>query len=461
MLRERKRIKSSFYMKWPRKSLVIPTLLLVLAWCAHHLIWDGDIDPPDTSDLLPTPEAVPDEENAYFPLDEAFQLLQMTYEEADALDEYLKGKKSMSEEVLGDLLARNQAVLDWLPAALERPRLRVPPSPPRSAKRDFISDSIYVLKLLRAKTRLALETSSLDSAVTGCELRIRFAERLVLQGRDGYMRIVGIHFGHGETLRDMQTICRHDMAIASQLRKLSDTVDQLRDRSYFILLSMKHGYLHFAHRLDQISNGAVDIHRIGTLGGGKLIPLPDGTPLFSYIYKPNYTKLAMADYTRTAIRKIGLPYASVATGDDRWVSFARDRFNFEMLWTKNNVVGAMSFAENSFFGDPFNDLDNECRLKCDTAGTMIMLACRLFELEKGRMPEKLEELVPDLLPAVPADPFDGKPMRYDSHRKIVYAVGPDLVDSGGSTNKVEKSIEGWTTAPWNHEDIVCEMGTKE
>ena len=114
------------HMKRPRKFLVILTVVLVVAWCTHYLIWGGDIDPPDTSDLLPPQERVPDEENAFFPLDEAFQLLQMTYEDGNALDEHLKGKKRLSAEALDDLLARNQAALDRLPAALERPRLRVP-----------------------------------------------------------------------------------------------------------------------------------------------------------------------------------------------------------------------------------------------------------------------------------------------------------------------------------------------
>ncbi|MFO1491512.1 MAG: hypothetical protein U1F77_13235 [Kiritimatiellia bacterium] len=445
-------------MKQPRKSLVISTILLVFAWCAHHLIWGGDIDPPDTSDLLPTPEVVPDEENAYFPLDEAFQLLQMTWEEGNALDEHLKGKKPMSAEALDDLLAKNQAALDRLPAALERPRLRVPPEPPRSAKPSFISNSLNVLRLLRAKTRLAIESSSLDSGVTACVLRMHFAERLVLQGRDGIMLIVGIDFGHRETLKDMRRMCRHPLATPEQLRTMASAIDQMGDRSPCILSAMQYEYLFFTRRLDKISNGTIDIHKLSDWGDGKLIPLPKGTPLCAYIFKPNYTKLAMADYTRMIIQNVGLYYSSWGKGEDQYAAFGLERINFKMLWTKSNVVGAMIFVESAIFGAPFGYLNRECALKCDAAGTRIMLACRLFELEKGRMPDKLEELVPELLPTVPADPFDGKPMRYDARRKVVYAVGPDLIDSGGSTNKVEKSIQGWTREPWNREDIVYPMG---
>ena len=51
----------------------------------------------------------------------------------------------------------------------------------------------------------------------------------------------------------------------------------------------------------------------------------------------------------------------------------------------------------------------------------------------GALPESLNDLVPAFLPAIPADPFDGKPLRY---RKLktgycVYSVGPNQRDDGG------------------------------
>jgi hypothetical protein len=43
---------------------------------------------------------------------------------------------------------------------------------------------------------------------------------------------------------------------------------------------------------------------------------------------------------------------------------------------------------------------------------MLKLAVRLHEAETGSVPDSLARLVPKYLPEVPADPFDGKPMRY-------------------------------------------------
>ena len=63
------------------------------------------------------------------------------------------------------------------------------------------------------------------------------------------------------------------------------------------------------------------------------------------------------------------------------------------------------------------------------------LAIRLYELDHGRRPETLDQLVPEYLPAVPIDPLaaDGRRMCYrpDADSPVVYSVGPDQADNGG------------------------------
>jgi hypothetical protein len=68
----------------------------------------------------------------------------------------------------------------------------------------------------------------------------------------------------------------------------------------------------------------------------------------------------------------------------------------------------------------------------DFDATAVWLAIKAYEMEKGKLPDSLKELVPMYLPEVPKDPFDGKPIRYSKEKKIIYSVGPDLIDSGGS-----------------------------
>lgn len=52
---------------------------------------------------------------------------------------------------------------------------------------------------------------------------------------------------------------------------------------------------------------------------------------------------------------------------------------------------------------------------------------------QGRLPENLAALVPEFLPQVPIDPFDGQPLRYHTLSKgyVIYSVGRDRHDDGG------------------------------
>ncbi len=63
----------------------------------------------------------------------------------------------------------------------------------------------------------------------------------------------------------------------------------------------------------------------------------------------------------------------------------------------------------------------------------LAIALRLYEFDHGEYPESLNTLVPQYLPVVPDDPFDGATMRY---RRIVagcvvYSVGENLIDDEG------------------------------
>ena len=59
----------------------------------------------------------------------------------------------------------------------------------------------------------------------------------------------------------------------------------------------------------------------------------------------------------------------------------------------------------------------------------------LYELDRGRRPRELVELVPDYLPTVPLDPMaaDDRPMSYlpNAKQPILYSVGENRTDDGG------------------------------
>jgi hypothetical protein len=84
-----------------------------------------------------------------------------------------------------------------------------------------------------------------------------------------------------------------------------------------------------------------------------------------------------------------------------------------------------------------------CAAKIRDAETA--LAVERYRLANGKLPSQLSDLVPTFLPAVPSDPFDGKPLRYKTLAKgyVVYSVGEDREDNGGA----EKNSKGVSYGP--------------
>lgn len=77
-------------------------------------------------------------------------------------------------------------------------------------------------------------------------------------------------------------------------------------------------------------------------------------------------------------------------------------------------------------------VEPEFRYRADRAATRTVLALRLYEIRKGRLPDSLRTLVDEkILEAVPVDPFSDKPLRYSRERRVVWSVGPNETDDGG------------------------------
>ena len=77
----------------------------------------------------------------------------------------------------------------------------------------------------------------------------------------------------------------------------------------------------------------------------------------------------------------------------------------------------------------------DLKMLAGTRSFRTALALERFRLDSGgSVPESLDALVPKYFPAVPLDPFDGKPLRYIRHGRgyVVYSVGENLTDEQGA-----------------------------
>ena len=126
------------------------------------------------------------------------------------------------------------------------------------------------------------------------------------------------------------------------------------------------------------------------------------------------------DLIATAARPDPERAAGFGTDFDRrydWVEGDRVR---NLVW--RYIPAATGFART--------ETDFRARLSCAVAA----VACERFRAAHGRWPAALAELTPELLPAVPIDPYTGEPILYRVHPDgaAVYSTGPDKTDDGAS-----------------------------
>jgi hypothetical protein len=108
------------------------------------------------------------------------------------------------------------------------------------------------------------------------------------------------------------------------------------------------------------------------------------------------------------------------------------------------MVDAVEAKDKELKQDPYfwvldhaycgNIARDDVRAKAEMRSAYTALAMERFHLAKGRWPDKLQELVPDYLSAVPIDPFDGAPLRLARKDSsiLVYSVSDDKEDQGGT-----------------------------
>ena len=103
----------------------------------------------------------------------------------------------------------------------------------------------------------------------------------------------------------------------------------------------------------------------------------------------------------------------------------------------------MPFRENWLAGHLMWDMRSLYRNHHKTVfcgrASRLRLAFEDFRLAKGRYPTELAELVPDCIAAVPLDPYDGEPIRYNAEHGYFWTPGPD----GTFDGKVDFAEDGY------------------
>ena len=132
-----------------------------------------------------------------------------------------------------------------------------------------------------------------------------------------------------------------------------------------------------------------------------------------YALKPNAILNEMGRRCRQFAEKI-----REATFDREYAKGEDPVFRHMMPFRENWLAGHLMWDMRSLYRN------HHKTVFCGRA-SRLRLAFEDFRLAKGRYPTELAELVPDCIAAVPPDPYDGQPIRYNAEHGYFWTPGPD------------------------------------
>jgi hypothetical protein len=424
------------------RALLLSLLVLVLG--VSGVLWFGshDIPPPDISDLLPPREVIPDAENAYPCFVAATNALYWSQYVSPGptvislnthVDAIFAGRTN-DDAFVSAILASNRVALAELDRGLARPHFE-PPEAKRYEDRDYALESA-MLTIVRLVNLSALQNQKgrrFDDSLQDITRLARLSKLILENHPTGYAFASYLRYA-------LHCLCGRSRALAfvpettpAQLEVLARQLPKLADLNAGYARASRVEFAFVVEYIDRFAAGAIPVGDLDNCmcdNPDNLLSLwglrgLNGKTVPSYFFQRNRTVALAAEHCRGYVLAAPLSYAwkerSEAWSED---GLPCSRWKF----VHRNSLGVA--LENNFLGSslPFWDL----RLECDLSGTRLVLACNAYRKTSEEWPPTLEALVPRFLDAVPCDPYDGERFRYSRERAIVYAVGVDLRDQGGS-----------------------------
>ena len=227
----------------------------------------------------------------------------------------------------------------------------------------------------------------------------------------------------------IQKLVRESNMKSSYYRNLADQLQLFADNSSGLLKSFKrqytverttiHGFLEKAfEETPEYKKKTREYKKILTEFYKHTWPM-------RFLFNESATIKELAEFYRQEIKNIYGPYSEIKHKEiyrpPSWVN-----------WATGNIIGKMLFALTPSWGRLIND-----KFESDAQYNLIKVLLALKEnlADNHKLPDRLEDLVPNYLNDIPRDPFDGNSIRYSKTGKKIYSVFSDGKDDGGDEEK--------------------------
>ena len=416
-----------------RTKVILICVGVPVALVAAGAIWiaiaSRDIPPPDFSDLAFPFQNIPAEANAHTWFQAAGSNVVWGERERSVYDRYRNGGTAEVAEVEA-ILATNAPALALLRRGLACTACQPPLVTNTATLGDITISSLFgAARVLSLERRGRLRNGNTVGAVGDCLDLLRYGDLKTRQAT------CLIHYLVAQAVVAMGVGGSTDMVASN---RLDDASLQILDNALRNLdlgrtglpNAMRGEFLSYAGRMEDLRCARVPATTSVSLNSTPNIPWWQKLGVLRILIMPNKTRLCFAQGAREIIHNVPLFYREM---DFRESEQQMDQIRKGGRWglfIHGNAVGKILAA--AIYPAIKSTVEQRCRMECDRSGLRLLIACQRYERRNGRLPAKLDDLVPEFIEAVPKDPFDGQPLRYSAERRIIWSVGKNLKDDGGS-----------------------------
>ena len=297
----------------------------------------------------------------------------------------------------------------------------------------YVKSLIDAGKAVLIQGRLALENDDVETAVKAAESLLRVG--VGIKKARGSM----IHHlvGSGLFRKGIESLEANAKTNANPLaprhsQSLAETLTKIDANSADPSFALRAEYLTFKHGIDDLLAGNVpkDLNDFETrilVASTPFLQRNNSLKLYFELIKPIFDSQGRRDdwsEVKSAVKR-----QSECT-----IKLKSNRIR---LIADPNAIGKIlvSLAVPAFQVLIERDFEDRALIRA----TQLLLAIKRFEQQHGAPPAKLEELVPDFLPAIPSDPFSGAPILWAPATGAIYSVGPDENDDGGKFDEKSRN----------------------
>ena len=407
-------------------SIFVLAFVLVITPSTLGLFYK-DIQPIDDTDLqLPT-LSIQDDQNALPDLMAASEALDRTYDTEKLRD--ILGGKTWDAAFAAQAIASNTAAINLYASAASKPIFQNPVT----AEPDTLTPASVLPSLAIWRT--------LD------RFNGLYAQYLARQGESSeafQTALVGVNIGHKietsqghlidwltgraikvQALETIQMIIASSTTSSRELKSVAASLKMYSNDASGLVKTHKADYYSLKNLYQSIAYGDTNASTSSIPNGLQKLSAIDKT---NFYYHPNETISNLATDIRGEINVSQSACDSIATHKPTRLSPS----NLYFLFFTPNAIGKVLHDVVSARSD--STKRKQCQENALLSAVRLFAALKAYQQDNKRLPTSLDALVPIYLSDMPLDPFSGQKFRYNPTKKIIYSIGPDKQDVGGSTS---------------------------